>query len=81
MLANRRGVRERDMSEKREIVIVDDDQGMLLALHRLLSAAGFQTATFVSPDGLWQDGAAWNAACLVLDINLPGCTGFELSLA
>jgi FixJ family two-component response regulator len=66
------------MSEKQQIVIVDDDQGMLLAIHRLLSAAGFKTATFVSPEGLCQDSAAWNAACLVMDINLPGCTGFEL---
>ena len=61
------------------IVIVDDDSGMNLAIKRLLNAAGFQALTFPSAEALLEAGSADNAACLVVDIHLPGLSGFELS--
>ena len=63
----------------RNIVVVDDDAGMNQAIKRLLNAAGFRALTFPSAEALLQDGSADTAACLVLDINLPGLSGFELS--
>ena len=59
-------------------MVVDDDDGMNRAVQRLLKAAGFSAVTFPSAEALLQDSAASHAACLVLDINLPGLSGFEL---
>jgi FixJ family two-component response regulator len=67
------------MSEREQkVVVVDDDAGMNQAIERLLKAAGFQTVTFPSAEALLQAGAVANAACLILDIQLPGLSGFEL---
>jgi FixJ family two-component response regulator len=68
------------MSEqkKQAIVVVEDDDRLRQALGRLLDAAGFQTETFASAEALLQSDAAERAACLVLDIHLPGLSGFEL---
>lgn len=65
---------------KQNIVVVDDDEYMNQALKRLLTAAGFHATTFPSAESLLQDGAAAAAAadCLVLDVQLPGLSGFEL---
>jgi len=67
------------MSDLRQnIVVVDDDPGMNLALQRLLNAAGFRTVPFSSAEALLESEAAVDAACLVLDVHLPGLSGFEL---
>jgi Response regulator len=63
---------------EKTIVVVDDDEGLNAAIERLLKVAGFRATMFLSAEALLQDGAARDAACLVLDINLPGLTGFEL---
>jgi FixJ family two-component response regulator len=59
-------------------VVVEDDAGMSRATGRLLRAAGFQTLAFVSAEALLQANALTREACLVLDIYLPGLSGFEL---
>jgi FixJ family two-component response regulator len=64
--------------EKETIVVVDDDDGLRQAFERLLNAAGFQALTFPSAETLLQADAAGSAACLVLDIHLPGLSGFDL---
>lgn len=60
------------------IVVVDDDDGARQAFERVLSAAGFHALAFASAESLLQSSAARSAACLVLDIHLPGLSGFEL---
>jgi FixJ family two-component response regulator len=60
------------------IVVVEDDAGMSKAIVRLLRAAGFQSVSFASAEELLQTEAADSAACLVLDIHLPGLSGLEL---
>jgi FixJ family two-component response regulator len=60
------------------IVVVEDDAGMQKAIERLLRAAGFQSVSFASAEELLQTEAADYAACLVLDIHLPGISGLEL---
>ena len=59
-------------------MVVEDDPGMNQAIQRLLKAAGFRAVTFSSAEAFLQAGAASTAACLVLDIQLPGLSGFEL---
>ena len=64
--------------QRPSIVIVEDDAGMKKAIERLLRAAGFQPSSFASAEELLQTEAADSAACLVLDIHLPGLSGLEL---
>lgn len=63
---------------KRTIVVVDDDTEMNQALERLLSAAGFRAATFLSAEAMLGDAAGMRADCFILDVQLPGASGFEL---
>ncbi|TMA61150.1 MAG: response regulator [Deltaproteobacteria bacterium] len=64
--------------QQQSIVIVEDDAGMRKAIERLLRAGGFQWVSFASAEAFMQAGAADTAGCLVLDINLPGLSGFQL---
>lgn len=66
------------MSNPGNIVAVDDDAEMNQAIQRLLSAAGFRAITFPSGEALLEAGAAAAAECLILDVHLPGLSGFEL---
>ncbi|MGZ9243443.1 MAG: response regulator transcription factor [Candidatus Binatia bacterium] len=60
------------------IVVVEDDAGMSKAIARLLRAAGFQTKSFASAEEFLQTDAASEADCMVLDVHLPGISGFDL---
>jgi FixJ family two-component response regulator len=62
----------------RPVIVVEDDASMSKAIERLLRAAGFQSVAFASAEELMQTEAADTAACLVLDIHLPGLSGLEL---
>ena len=64
--------------QHQSIVVVEDDAGMSKAIVRLLRAAGFQPVSFASAEELLQTEAVDSAACLVLDIHLPGLSGLEL---
>ena len=64
--------------QHQSIVVVEDDAGMSKAIVRLLRAGGFQPKSFASAEELLQTDAAGEADCLVLDIHLPGVSGFEL---
>lgn len=63
---------------KPNIIVVDDDPGMSRALQRLLTAAGFRATTFDSAEALMECGTPIAAACFILDIHLPGLSGFGL---
>jgi FixJ family two-component response regulator len=60
------------------IGVVDDDPSILRALRRLLAAAGFDVKTFASGEELLASDALGTIDCLVLDIHLGGCSGFEI---
>jgi FixJ family two-component response regulator len=60
------------------IVVVEDDASMSQAIERILRAGGFTAKTFASAETALAAGAAATADCLVLDIQLPGMSGFEL---
>ena len=65
-------------TQKHNVVVVDDDMSMNQAIKRLLLAGGFTVETFQSAEALLESDAAENAGCLVLDMRLPGMSGFEL---
>jgi FixJ family two-component response regulator len=60
------------------IYVVDDDASIRKALERLLGSAGYQTLTFDSAEALLAFPLQEGKGCLILDIRLPGMTGFEL---
>lgn len=63
----------------RTIAIIDDDQSLRRAIARLLGARGFQTVEFGSAEELLASPDGLGADCLLLDIDLPGMSGIELS--
>jgi len=60
------------------VAVVDDDAAMKQAIERLLNAAGFRTIGFASAEALLSSEAFATLACLVLDVHLPGRSGFQL---
>jgi len=65
-------------NQRQLIVIVDDDPSMCQATQRLLNAAGLTTVGFASAEALLQSDAVTNAGCYIIDLQLPGLSGFEL---
>lgn len=47
-------------------------------MERLLKVAGFLPVTYASGEALLESNEAAGAACLILDIHLPGLSGFDL---
>jgi FixJ family two-component response regulator len=60
------------------IAIVEDDASFRRALERLLRASGFEAYTFASAEDFLQSVGPESHACLVIDLHLPGMSGFEL---
>jgi FixJ family two-component response regulator len=60
------------------IAIVEDDASFRRALQRLLGASGLEAHTFASAEEFLRSAARESYACLILDIRLPGISGFEL---
>jgi len=61
------------------VAVVDDDPSVCRSFSRLLSAAGFQPVTYPSAEAFLEDGKRPCFDCLVLDIQLEGMSGLELS--
>ena len=59
------------------VAVVDDDASLRDALDSLFRSVGWRVATFGSAAALLQSGAAEEAACLVLDVRLPGTSGLD----
>jgi FixJ family two-component response regulator len=67
------------MGEKEcKVFVVDDDQSLLESVTLLLESAGYQSRGFGSAEELLASGLVQTARCLILDIKLPGMSGFEL---
>jgi FixJ family two-component response regulator len=67
------------MSSKfRRIVVVEDDATMGQAIERMLRSGGFLPILFASAEAALHSGIVPAADCLVLDIQLPGMSGFDL---
>lgn len=73
-------IRDRSiMAESKYIVfVVDDDESVLASLKMMLESWGYQVVTFKSAEALLDSGLGESPSCLILDIRLPGMSGFKL---
>ena len=60
------------------IAIVDDDRLIRRSLERLLKSAGLTAKSFDSAEDYLDVGDHNGVCCIILDIGLPGMSGFEL---
>ncbi len=61
------------------VSVVDDDESVRESLPDLLRELGFSAQAFSSAEEFLQSGRIERTGCLVLDINMPGMSGPELS--
>lgn len=68
------------MADRGTVFLVDDDASVRRALMRLLKAAGYAVQTFASARDFLESESVREerAACLVLDVRMPGFTGLDL---
>jgi FixJ family two-component response regulator len=60
------------------IAILDDDEAYRRALSRVLKANGFDTAVFAAGEALLCELSRRDVACVLLDIEMPGMSGFDV---
>jgi FixJ family two-component response regulator/signal transduction histidine kinase len=60
------------------IFIVDDDRGVRNSMREFLTTAGYRVETFASGEALLAADCASTRGCLVIDVRMPGMSGFEL---
>ena len=60
------------------IGIVDDDSGVRESISSLVRSAGFRAAVFSSAEDFLASEELKHAACLILDVRMPGTTGLDL---
>jgi RNA polymerase sigma factor (sigma-70 family) len=63
------------------VYIVDDDAGVLQALSRLVSAAGYRVTACPSPAAFLEQHDHGEPGCVVLDLSMPGFNGLEVQTA
>src|SRR5580698_8410723 len=67
-----------DNGLKRNIAIIDDDVLVRQALEDCMESAGYLVRGFGSAEEFLESGSTRDAACLIVDVQLPGITGLEL---
>ncbi len=60
------------------VVVVDDDESVRASLKLLMESAGYDVLTFQSAEDFLDFNFGKNPCCLILDIHLPGLSGFDL---
>jgi FixJ family two-component response regulator len=60
------------------IAIVDDDESVQRALQDLMEVDGLTARCFGSAEEFLESGLQRKAACLIVDIRMPGMSGLEL---
>lgn len=60
------------------ISIIDDDESVRVATACLLRSLGYRTHTFASADEFLESPHIGEAACLIVDVQMPKTSGIEL---
>ncbi len=63
---------------ERRIAIVDDEPSLCRALTRLLRLNGFAVDAFASGEEFLESLPERTPSCLILDLQMPGLTGFDV---
>ena len=58
--------------------VVDDDEPVRASLKLLIESYGYQVVTFKSAEDFLDSSFGESPCCLILDIHLPGMSGFNL---
>jgi FixJ family two-component response regulator len=68
------------MSMKRNVIaVIDDNIGILGPISRLLSAFGYDSELYASPQEFLDNAMASEAICLIIDIHLGKTCGIEFA--
>jgi FixJ family two-component response regulator len=67
----------RALPKAKVIIVVEDDTSMGRAIGRILRLGGFASEIFSSAEAALASDTV-SADCLIVDIHLPGMSGFEL---
>src|SRR5882724_11974214 len=65
-------------NDRQLVSVVDDDESLRRSVRNLLSSVGFQVETFASAEAFLQSAHRGNTGCMVLDVRMPGMSGFDL---
>ncbi len=60
------------------VVVVEDDPSMSQAMARMLRVSGLIPVMFTSAEELLESDDVEGALCLIIDVQLPGLSGFAL---
>jgi FixJ family two-component response regulator len=60
------------------IILVDDDDGVLEALHELMQSVGLDAISFASTRDLLKAELPDRPGCVVADVRMPGVSGLDL---
>jgi FixJ family two-component response regulator len=75
-----RAARPPDMP-RGKVYLIEDDDSVRKALHRLIGTVGFAVESFPDVAGYLTGPAPMTRACIVVDVWMPVMTGFELQRA
>ena len=64
--------------EANTVYVVEDDTSLRTAVRRLLRSAQYRVLTYASAEEFYRSDFKTSPGCLILDIRLPGISGFEL---
>jgi len=67
-----------NLIDRANVIVVDDDSSVRIALQGVLKSSGFNVESFSSAEELLASGALISSACLITDYQMPGMTGLEL---
>ena len=73
-----RGSHARVSTKPIMVLVVDDDASVRKALRRLFHATGYDVETFATAAAFLAFDLPPDAACVVLDIRMPGISGLDL---
>ena len=60
------------------VYVVDDDRSVRASLKLLIESCGYPVVTFRSAEDFLHSSFKGSPSCLILDIHLPGMSGFDL---
>ena len=62
------------------VYVVDDDASFRRSVARLLTAEGYEVATFASAAEFLAQHSSVSRGCVLADLHMPGCSGLELQV-